>query len=138
MDEEDIIPADPLAIDDAAVIVSETDVAHSSADDDEDAEAEGWLAKRYQRRRIDCNPSSLNETSSATADADAHAHAHAHAHARGGTGGGGGGGGTGTGTGTSAREDDSDDDDAEIMKSGRMARKTVSTQANRLQSIIAE
>lgn len=107
MDEEDILPVDPLALDDdgIAVIVSETDVAHSSADDDDEAEG-SWLAKRYQRRRIDCNPSTLNDTSSA-------ADAHAPGTNTGGTAGDGG------GNGTSARENDSsDDDDAELTKDG--------------------
>lgn len=59
MDEEDIIPADPLAID-AAVVVSETDAAHSHSEGDEE---EGWLARRYQRRRLDGAGSTINETS---------------------------------------------------------------------------
>mmetsp|Transcript_40749 Transcript_40749/g.85347 ORF Transcript_40749/g.85347 Transcript_40749/m.85347 type:complete len:413 (+) Transcript_40749:84-1322(+) len=117
MDEEDIIlPVDPLALDDdnAAVIVSETDVAHSSADDD-DEDAEGWLAQRYQRRRIDCNPSTLNATSSSYG-ADAQARG---TDTGGGDGGCGGGNGGNGGNGASARENDSDsDDDAERMKDG--------------------
>ena len=56
MDEGDAIP-----VVDAAVVVSETDAAHSHSSGDEE---EGWLARRYQRRRIDCSLSSVNENSS--------------------------------------------------------------------------
>ncbi|KAL7534718.1 hypothetical protein ACHAWF_004926 [Thalassiosira exigua] len=46
MEEEAVVPGDPLAID-AAAIVSETDAAHSSGE-----EEGGWLARRHQRRRL--------------------------------------------------------------------------------------
>jgi hypothetical protein len=47
MEEDDIIPADQLAID-AAAVVSETDAAHSHSSGEED---EGWLSSRHYRAR---------------------------------------------------------------------------------------
>ena len=68
MEEEDIIPADQLAID-AAAVVSETDAAHSHSSGDED---EGWLSSRHYRARR-CNAtaeSTIRENSRQDDDED--------------------------------------------------------------------
>ena len=62
MDEDDIIPADRLAID-AAAVVSETDAAPHSSGDDEGGQS--WLndVRRYQPRRRGVGGDAIKETS---------------------------------------------------------------------------
>mmetsp|Transcript_17830 Transcript_17830/g.42921 ORF Transcript_17830/g.42921 Transcript_17830/m.42921 type:complete len:345 (+) Transcript_17830:33-1067(+) len=63
-DDEDIIPAGPLAID-AAAVVSETDAAHSSGD-----EGGGWLSRRHHRTRCNGNNTSHGDEDDSDDDTD--------------------------------------------------------------------